>query len=158
MAIASPAVVTSSSEFILHALHAWNRLSCVRLHLFSQNQLALTCGNRSIDLSTLSLLHTMMMTFAGRTFGSRRPTHPAMHPVLVASVSSIISTAMDLTSLLSMALQLSLWMVCALLSTLAPTKICSNIYSALNSTSRITRTCEGSPLSNSHGVSGLQTI
>ena len=45
---------------------------------------ALICGNHSIDLSILSLLHAIMMTFAGRMFRSRRPTHPAMHPVLVA--------------------------------------------------------------------------
>ena len=154
MEIASPAVATSSSEFILHALHAWNRSSCARPHLFSQNHLALTCGNHSIDLSILSLSHAMMMTFAGRIFGSRRPTQAAMHPVLVASPSSIISTAMDQMNLLLMALPLSLWIVFALFSTLAQTKICSNIYSELNFTSRITLMFEGYPHSNSHAVSG----
>lgn len=146
MRIASPAVATSSSEFILHALHAWNRLCCARPHLFSQHHLALTCGNHSIDLSILSLSHEMMMTFVGRIFGSRRPTQPAMHPVLVASPSSIISTAMDPMTLLLTALPLSLWMVFALLLTLAQTKICSNIYSELNSTLRITLMFEGYPV------------
>ena len=158
MVIASLVVATSSLEFTLHALHAWNRSSCARPHQLRQNHLALTCGDRSTGLCILSLSHAMMMTSAGRMFGSRRPTHPAMHPALVASLSSIISTGMDLTSLLSTALRLSLSMVFALPSTLAPTKIYSNIYSALNSTLRITRTCEGSPLLNSHGVLGLPTI
>ena len=155
---ASPVAATSSLVFTLRALHAWNHSSYARPHRFSRNRSALTCGNHSTGRCIPSLSLETMTTSAGRMLGSRRPTHPAMRPVLVASVSNIISTGMDRTSLLSMALQLSPWMVSAHPSTLAQIKIYSNIYSGLNSTSTIARTNEVFHHSSLHGVSGLRTI
>jgi hypothetical protein len=145
MVTQSQEAATYSVASICCAPLARSHLSCAHRHCFRQNW------------SIQSLSAAMTMTFVIRMFGSRRLSHPVTHLLLVALISSTISTAMDPTSLLSVAQQSSLLMVSALHLTLAPTKICVNICLVSNFILRITCMCTGYRCLNLHVVLGSLT-